>query len=601
MAQAGGDRENEGPGRSLAGTLDAFLAEHQPLGEPDAERLDRELRSLIARATRGMSPMELGLAYLDWLGHLSLSPGKLGLLMQSLARKMLRLGVYNVEAMLGRDVEGPAALSERRMQGEAWRRWPFNVLAQAHQLSRDWWTEATTDIDGLDRDRARLVAFMAQQVLSLASPVNLPLANPEVLQTTVAERGRNLLRGVRHLVDDRLRKLRDQPPAGAEAFRPGESVAVTPGKVVYENRLIELIQYAPTTATVGAEPVLFIPAWIMKYYILDLSPRNSLVRYLVEQGKTVFMISWKNPQTEDQDLGMDDYLQLGVMQALDAVSAILPRRKIHAVGYCIGGTLAYIAAAKMARDGDERLRSLTIFASQADFSEAGEIRLFLSDSIVSFLDSLMWKRGYLGIENMGGAFAALRISDLVYAPAVDRYLLGRETSLNDLMAWNADGTRMPYRMHSEYLRRLYLDNDLAEGRFKVEGEPVDLDAIEVPLFVVGTETDHVAPWRSVYKIHRLTRSDLTFLLTSGGHNAGIISGPSHPRRHHRLRTRAAGEGSLTPDRWLAETDVSPGSWWPAWNAWLDAGMSGERKPPGMGAPRKGYGPLRDAPGKYVFG
>lgn len=591
----------EPPQVSLATSLNTIIRDYRPLNADNARTFDNEVRAAIARVTRGMSPVELGLAYLDWLAHLSLSPGKLALLTQSLFRKLAQLGLYNVKALFGRGTEPPATLSERRMQSEAWQRWPFNVFAQGHQLSRDWWAEATTGIDGLDEARGALVAFMAQQVLSLASPMNFPITNPEVIETTVAERGRNLLRGARQLFDDQRRRVTNQPPPGVEAFQPGESVAVTPGKVIYENRLIELIQYSPQTKQVGAEPVLIIPAWIMKFYILDLSPANSMVRYLVEQGKTVFVISWKNPTGEDRDLGMDDYLELGVMKALDAVSAIVPKRKVHAIGYCIGGTLAYIAAAKMARDADDRLQSLSIFAAQADFTEAGEIRLFLSDSIVAFLDSYMSKSGFLGMENMGGAFAALRASDLVYAPRVDRYLLGKEAKLNDLMAWNADGTRMPYRMHSEYLKRLFMHNELAEGRFEVDGDTVHLDAIRVPLFVVGTETDHVAPWRSVYKIHRLTKTEVSFLLTSGGHNAGIISGPSHPRRHYRLRSSAPDASYMAPDRWFRETPVEQGSWWPAWNDWLDARMGGATLPPRMGASRKGLKALRDAPGDYVFG
>jgi len=594
------DAGTRAPQETLASSLDAFVRDYRPLRADRARKLDREVRAAIATATRGMSPVELGIAYLDWLAHLSLSPGKIALLVQSFFRKSVQLGIYGSKALFGRVSQAPATPSERRMQGEAWQRWPFNVFAQGHQLSRDWWAEATTGIDGQDEARGALVSFMAQQILSLMSPVNFPLTNPEVIETTVSERGRNLLRGAKNLFDDQRRRLTRQPPPGAEDFRPGESVAVTPGKVIYENRLIELIQFSPQTAQVGAEPVLIIPAWIMKYYILDLSPENSLVRYLVAQGKTVFAISWKNPTSEDRDLGMDDYLDLGIMKAIDAITAILPRRKVHAVGYCIGGTLAYIAAAKMARDDDDRLQSLSIFAAQADFTEAGEIRLFLSDSIVSFLDSYMSRRGFLGIENMGGAFAALRASDLVYAPLVDRYLLGKESKLNDLMAWNADGTRMPYRMHSEYLKRLFMHNELAEGRFEVDGETVHLDAIRVPLFVVGTETDHVAPWRSVYKIHRLAKTEVSFLLTSGGHNAGIVSGPSHPRRHYRLRCSSADASYVVPERWFDETKAQKGSWWPAWNRWLDEHMGGRRKPPRMGASQKGLKVLRDAPGNYVF-
>jgi polyhydroxyalkanoate synthase len=370
---------------------------------------------------------------------------------------------------------------------------------------------------------------------------------------------------------------------------------------VYQNSLIELIQYKPVTEKVGSEPVLISPAWIMKYYILDLSPHNSLVNYLTAQGKTVFMISWKNPDKDDKNVSFEDYVQLGLMKAIDAVDAICPKRKIHAVGYCIGGTLLSITAAAMARDDDDRLQSISLFAAQADFSEAGEITRFISPSQLSFLEKLMWKRGYLGTENMGGAFSALRSSDLIYASIVDRYLLGNKAKLNDLMSWNSDGTRMPYLMHTEYLEQLYLENRLSQNKFKVGGRTISLQDIRAPMFVLGTETDHVAPWHSVYKFHQLTQGELTFALTSGGHNAGVVSGPEHPRRRYRLDTRKAGGKFVDPETWMEEKEVISGSWWPAWDHWLDDHMSTQVNPPKLGAPRKGYKVLRDAPGEYVFG
>jgi polyhydroxyalkanoate synthase len=381
----------------------------------------------------------------------------------------------------------------------------------------------------------------------------------------------------------------------------GRAVAVTPGKVVYRNRLIELLQYAPATPAVQAEPVLVVPAWIMKYYILDLSPHNSLVKYLVDRGHTVFMISWKNPGPEDRDLGLEDYRTLGVLAALDAISAICPGHKVHAAGYCLGGTLLAMAAAAMVRDRDDRLRTMTLFAAETDFTEAGELTLFIDETEVTFLEDLMWDQGFLDTRQMAGAFQLLRSSDLIWSRLVRDYLLGERQGLTDLMAWNADGTRMPARMHSEYLRQLFLHNDLAEARYEVAGRPVTLADLRVPLFAVGTVKDHVAPWHSVYKIHLLTDTDLTFVLTSGGHNAGIVSEPGHRHRSYQMARRRPGDRYVDPDTWQATTAPREGSWWPAWQAWLQEHSSVPvAAPQAMGAPERGYPPLGDAPGTYVL-
>jgi polyhydroxyalkanoate synthase len=457
-------------------------------------------------------------------------------------------------------------------------------------------------VPGVEPRSAQLVEFAARQIGEAMSPAINPLTNPEVLQQTVAERGQNLARGYKHFLEDLERTLSGGEAPGAEKFRVGEKVAITDGKVVFRNELIELLQYSPTTPDVQAEPILIVPAWIMKYYILDLSPKNSLVAWLVDQGYTVFMMSWKNPTAADRELGMDDYLKKGVYAALDAVSAIVPQRDIHAVGYCIGGTLLAIAAAALASKGDKRIRDITMFAGQTDFSEPGELSLFISPAQIDMLEALMRKEGVLDSAKMGGAFTMLRAHDLLWQPAVKSYLKGEREGMIDLMAWNADGTRMPWKMHTEYLVGLYLRNDLAEGRFKVEGEPIKLADIRVPMFIVGTETDHVAPWKSVYKLDRLSGSpEFTFLLTSGGHNAGIISGPVHPKRRHRVRTRRAGEPQLSADDWFRTTAPLHGSWWPTWAEWLKSHSSARRvAPPAMGAPAAGYPPLGDAPGEYVL-
>ena len=388
-------------------------------------------------------------------------------------------------------------------------------------------------------------------------------------------------------------------PAGVEQFKVGRDVAVTPGKVVFRNRLIELIQYSASTDTVYAEPVLIVPAWIMKYYILDLSPRNSLVKYLVDQGHTVFVISWKNPGPADRDLSLADYRRLGIEDALAAIARIVPDRRVHAVGYCLGGTLLAIAAAAMARDGDARLATVTLLASLVDFAEAGELGLFIDESEVALLEDMMAEQGFLDPRQMSGAFQLLRSNDLIWSRTITEYLLGRRPPMSDLMAWNADGTRLPYRMHSEYLRRLYLHNDLSAGRYQVDGRPVALRDIRIPIFAVGTLKDHVAPWRSVYKINLLTDSEVTYLLTSGGHNAGIVSEPNHAARSYQVATRGHEESYLDPETWAQQAPRTQGSWWPEWQSWLARHSGARLAPPEPGSAAAGYPVLDEAPGQYV--
>jgi len=564
--------------------------------------LDRLFHSAVGRFSRGLSPAGLSLAYLDWALHLAMYPGTRAKLGEEVVRKWLRLAGYAARSCA--DPHAQPCIEplpgDNRFDAPQWQRWPYNVLYQGFLLSQAWWHNATTSVRGVEPHHQEVVHFMGRQLLDMMSPSNYLWTNPEILDLTMEQQGRNLVRGFQHLVEDMQRRMRDLPPVGLEEFKVGENLACTPGKVVYRNRLIELIQYQPTTPKVAAEPVLFVPAWIMKYYILDLRPGKSLVEYLLAQGHTVFMISWKNPTAEDRDLGLDDYQQLGAMAALDAISAIVPGRKTHLVGYCLGGTLSLITAATMARDGDERLASLTLFAAQADFSEPGELDLFIDESQVSFLEDYMWEHGYLDAYQMAGAFQMMRSEDLVWSRVVREYLVGERFPIIDLMAWNADTTRLPYRMHSEYLRELFLRNDLAEDRYDVDGQPIYLGDIRVPIFAVGTVTDHVAPWKSVYKITRLARTEVTFLLTTGGHNAGIVTPPGHPRRKYQVRTRGPRDRYLAPEQFQAEVPVEAGSWWPAWQRWLRQHSGEAVAPPTLGAPAKGYPPLADAPGEYVL-
>ncbi len=570
---------------------------------PTTQDFDREFRAQLAQMTAGLAPTAFTTAWADWAMHLALAPAKRQALREQAFERAQDTWAYALKALAGEPVspaEGLDSPPDRRFGGQAWTQFPFNVYARAWQNSAALMNEAVRDVDGVTDYHTQLLEFAVRMLLDASSPSNYLAANPELLTLTQSEQGQNLARGIKHWVEDLNRTVQGAAPAGTEAFEVGKTVAVTPGKVVFRNDLIELIQYEPTTKTVHAEPVMIVPAWIMKYYILDLSPRNSLVKYLVDQGHTVFMVSWKNPDESDRDVGMDDYLNLGLNAALDAVTAIMPQRKVHAVGYCIGGTLLSIGAAALARARDERIATISLFAAQTDFSEPGELMFFINPAQLAMLEASMHRKGVLESKQMGGAFALLRSQDLVWQPIVDNYLKGQRAPMIDLMAWNADGTRMPWRMHSEYLYRLYLDNELATNRFPVNGQLVRLSDIRAPMFVVGTETDHVAPWRSVYKVDNLVRSDdFTFLLTAGGHNAGIVCGPVHPKRHYRITTRGLADPHLAPEEWLEAATRHEGSWWPAWQQWL-AGHSGAKvKPPAIGAPRKGLAVLEDAPGRYV--
>ncbi|KAA8610483.1 poly-beta-hydroxybutyrate polymerase [Salipiger aestuarii] len=564
-----------------------------PSGTARHSAIDRAFHAAIGSLTGGLSPMALATAWFDWGIHLSGSPAKLATLHEKAVANGARAWQAAVICPLAAQVDAcPPMSADKRFRDPEWRRYPYNMFAQWFLLTEDWWNAATTDLPGVAARHAHMTNFAARQALDMLAPSNYAATNPVVLDRTRHERGQNLVRGFHNWLED-IARQNDRPHPGS-GFEVGTTLATAPGEVVFRNRLIELIRYRPTTARVQAEPLLIVPAWIMKYYILDLSAQNSLVRFLVDQGIEVWMISWLNPQAEDADLGMEDYVTLGVFAALDVIAAAVPGQRIHTAGYCLGGTLLSIAAAKLARENDARIASVTLLAAQVDFTEAGEITLFIDESQVAFLEDIMADQGYLDAEQMAGAFQMLRSNDLIWSRTIREYLLGVRGTMNDLMAWNADATRMPARMHSEYLRQLFLENRLALGRVKVGGTPVSVADISVPIFAVGTEKDHVAPWPSVWKINRLANGDKTFVLTSGGHNAGIVSEPGHPRRHYRIGkvTGHARDAAL----WRAGLAPVDGSWWPAWTDWLIARSSGTRP-----AVADAGTSLCPAPGTYVFG
>jgi polyhydroxyalkanoate synthase len=532
-------------------------------------------------------------------------PSKHAELASSAARKTVAWLAYLAHALQG-PCDGCASPTQgdKRFTREEWHRLPFSALAQAFLLQEQWWAEATRGVRGVSHHHEEVAAFTARQWLDMLSPSNFIATNPQVLAETWGSGGGNLAGGFLNWWRDAVAVAGGGKPRGVEDFVPGKQVAVTPGRVVWRNDLVELIQYEPATPRVGREPVFIVPSWIMKFYILDLTPDDSLVRYLVGQGHTVFMVSWRNPGAADAGLGMDDYLRCGVLEPLEEVRRLVPRAGVHAMGYCLGGTLLAIAAARLGAQHAHPLRTVTLLAAQVDFQEPGELGLFIDESQISFLEDLMAGRGYLDGRQMAGAFQLINSKDLVWSKLVHEYLMGARTPMTALRAWNADATHMPARMHSEYLRQLYLHNDLAEGRYRALGEPVSLDDIRVPMFVLATERDHVSPWTSVYKVLRLARAPIRFVLTSGGHNVGIVNPPSGPLAHaeasYRARDFDAREAPALAAQALAGLAVRKGSWWPAWDEWLwthtSARVAARAVPP-----RSDNGTPVPAPGTFVHG
>jgi polyhydroxyalkanoate synthase subunit PhaC len=582
------------------------LVDPRPLpGLPDAIA-----HSAMAKLGRGIAPTSVLAAYLDWIVHLSLSPSKQGEIFENALHEWNGLLSFVHRSSLGECA--PCALphpQDKRFTHELWRTPPYNWISQGFLVQERWWESMMTDVRGVSAHHEDLAKFMTRQSLDVLSPSNYLATNPEVLALTIASGGGNLINGASNLLQDFSDYISHAKPQSLETYTPGKTVALTAGKVVYKNRLIELIEYQATTPTTFPEPLLIVPSWIMKYYILDLSQHNSFVKYLVDQGHTVFMISWKNPDSTDRDLSLENYLDLGVMSALERIRSARPGRKIHGIGYCLGGTLLSMAAATLGRDPRNPLASVSLLASLVDFHEPGEIGVFIDESQITYLEDIMWEPGYLDGKQMASAFNLMNSNELIWSRLVRHYLKGTAGAVNDLQAWNADATRLPYRMHSEYLRSFYLKNDLSEGRFEVHGTPVTLQDLRIPMFVVGTEKDHVSPWKSVYKIHLLTDCEITFVLASGGHNAGIVNSPTVEKAsakntahigHFRWGKRLKSGSYLDPEAWLGKYQQHQGSWWPSFQHWLKAHSGAQVKAAPLGGLGRGrLQPVEDAPGQYV--
>ncbi|MGB5904950.1 MAG: alpha/beta fold hydrolase [Xanthobacteraceae bacterium] len=559
---------------------------------------DRRRRGRFGLLLGGQSPWAALQAWEDWAFHLMMSSGKQLELSELVAETALSLS----RAALASELPGSddkSGYDDRRFRDPSWKSPPFNLLAHAQLATEAFWHAATRDIPGMERHHAKRVDFLGSLMLNAFAPVNFAWTNPLVLQAAWRTGGANFTAGASLLAEDLVRLAHGEKLKGLDEFRIGENIARSEGTVVFRNELMELIQYTPKTPDVRAEPLLIVPAWIMKYYILDLSPENSLVRYLVDKGFTVFMISWRNPGVELRETSFDNYRSKGVMTAIDTINRIVPERKLHAVGYCLGGTILAIAAAAMDRDHDDRLASLSLLAAQTDFTEAGELMLFIDESQLALLDDIMHVQGFLDTKQMAGAFYVLRANEMIFSQFVERYLLGSPRTPTDLDAWLADPTRMPARMHSEYLRQLFLNNSFAHGNYLVDGRAVALKDIKTSIFALGAERDHIAPWRSVYNIELYGSADTEFVLTGGGHNSSVVSPPGKAGAYYRISTCDPSGKYVDPDTWLASAAQRQGSWWPEWIRWLDAHSSSARvAPPPVGfAGEASYGP---APGAYVF-
>jgi polyhydroxyalkanoate synthase subunit PhaC len=568
-----------------------------------AERSQRLVTDWLTRQCREvpeLDPLNIGSAFLEMTAQIAANPAKLVqaqigfwqdymTLWQSTARRFW--GLNGAPAVIQADP------SDRRFKDPAWKENEvFDFIKQSYLLSARFIQDVVSHTDGLDARTAQKVDFYSRQFIDAMSPTNFLLTNPEVLRRTAETGGENLLRGLSNLLGDLERgrgKLRIRM-TDLDAFKLGENIAVSPGKVVYQNDLCQLIQYAPATEQVLKRPLLIVPPWINKFYILDLRPKNSFVRWAVSQGHTVFVISWVNPDEQLADKNFEDYLQEGILDVLDAIEKATGAREVNAIGYCLGGTLLASALAVMAARGDDRIRSATFFVTLMDFQESGELKIFIDEEQLKSLEEKMNKRGYLEGREMATTFNLLRANDLIWSFVVNNYLMGQDPFPFDLLYWNSDSTRMPARMHSFYLRNMYQRNLMKEpGGISLLGTPVDLTKVTIPVYFLSTREDHIAPWRSTYRGTQLLSGPKRFVLAASGHIAGVVNPPGGGKYGHWVNEDLPPESG----QWLAGATEMAGSWWPDWQRWVTS-LDDRRVParePGAGA----LPAIEDAPGSYV--
>lgn len=489
--------------------------------------------------------------------------------------------------------------TDRRFSNPLWKSHPyFNFVKQQYMLTSEAISNSVKEIDGLSEGDRKRLEYFSQQIIDLLAPTNFLATNPDALERAVETDGESLVNGLENLVRDieendgeLLVALADK-----EAFRVGQNIATTPGKVVFRNRMMELIQYAPTTEKVHATPLVIFPPWINKFYILDLKEKNSLIKWIVDQGYTLFVVSWANPDTSYADVGVDTYVKEGYLTAIEQAKKITGQPKVNAVGYCIGGTTLSLTLALMEKMGDKSVRSATFFTTLTDFSDQGEFEVFLGDDFVDAIQAEVEEKGCLQSYLMSRTFSFLRPNDLVYGPAIRSYMMGEAPPAFDLLYWNGDSTNLPGRMAVEYLRWLCQENKLAKGEYEIDGHALSLEDVKVPLYSIACETDHIAAWKSCFNgVRQMGSRNKSFVLSESGHIAGIVNPPSKKKYGH-----YSSEGPIEDaDEWLESATYNEGSWWPSWESWLrsNSGKKVAARDPG-GADNT---PLCDAPGTYVFG
>jgi polyhydroxyalkanoate synthase len=545
-----------------------------------------------------LDPLGLGQAYWEFWRGVMKNPGELMARNIQLAADQARLLGYGARRALGAeaDVIAEPEGGDKRFRDPAWsEQLVFDLIKQSYLIASRYLMELAGS-SRMDSKQKHKLEFFTRQAVDALSPANFALTNPEVLKATVESRGANLARGMQNLARDLVQgkgRLKISMVDGSR-FEVGKNIATTPGKVVFENDLMQLIQYTPTTARVFQRPLIIFPPWINKYYILDLGPGNSFIRWAVSKGYTLFVVSWVNPDEELSHKSFEDYLNEGVLEALDAVEAATGESEVNAIGYCIGGTLLACALSQMAATQDSRIHSATFLTTQVDFSEAGDLMVFIDEKQLDQLDRTMKKRGFLDAREMATTFNMLRSNDLIWSFVINNYLLGRSPAAFDLLYWNNDSTRMPVTMHSFYLREMYLHNRLAEpGGISLNGIPVDLRAVRVPIFLQSSRDDHIAPYRSVYKATRIYSGPVTFMLAGSGHIAGVINPPEAGKYYYYTNPELPAD----VEDWIESAQHHQGSWWPYWHQWLYR-KSGPKVParvPGEG----GLAVIEDAPGRYV--
>jgi polyhydroxyalkanoate synthase subunit PhaC len=569
-----------------------------------AERSQRIINAFYERQSKDggfqvADPLMIGKAFMEVGAKLMADPAKLMEAQAQLFQDYAKLWETASKRMAGEDVE-PVVIptrDDKRFKDKAWEEEAlYDTLKQSYLLTSNWIQGMVGNVDGLDSKTRDKAEFYTRQFVDALSPTNFAATNPKVMQKTIDSKGENLVKGLDNLLND-LEAGEGQlriSMTDTEAFTLGENVATSPGKVVFQNDLMQLIQYTPSTEKVAKTPLLIVPPWINKFYILDLQPKNSFIKWAVDQGQTVFVVSWVNPDEKLSDKRFDDYMLDGPLAAIDAIIDMTGEEKLNIIGYCIGGTLTACALAYMAEKGDDRVKSATFFTTMVDFEDPGELGVFIDEEQLDNLEEYMSKTGYLDGKHMSQVFNMMRDNDLIWSFVVNNYLMGREPFAFDLLYWNADNTRMPAMMHSLYLRQMYLENKLVEpGGITLDGVALDLRKISVPVYIVSTRDDHIAPWKSTYAGTQLYKGKTRFVLSASGHIAGIVNPPAANKYCYWTNAKLP----AAPDAWFAGARQYDGSWWDDWGKWVGKHSGGEvaARPPGCGKQQV----IEDAPGSYV--